>query len=44
MQDVEELQQRTVGQILRDAADREAGVEHISEQQRRRVCGELPAR
>lgn len=44
MQDAEELQQRIVGQILRDAADGQAGIEQISEQQRRRVGGELPAK
>lgn len=43
MQDVEQLQQRTVGQILWDAADGKAGIEQISEQQRWRVGGELPA-
>lgn len=43
MQNLEELQQRVVGQILGDAADGQAGVEQISEQQRRRVGGELPA-
>lgn len=44
VQDAEELQQRIVGQILRDAADGQAGIEQISEQQRRRVGGELPAK
>lgn len=43
VQDVEEFQQWTVGQILGDATDREPGVEQISEQQCWRVCGELPA-
>lgn len=37
-----ELQQRAVGQVLWNAAERQAGVVQVSQQQGRQVRGKLP--
>lgn len=42
MQQAEELQHCIVGQVVRDPAEGQAGVEQVSEQQGRQVRGELP--
>lgn len=42
MQDLVELQQRSVGQVLRDAAERQAAVVQVSQQEGRQVGGEPP--
>lgn len=42
VQDLEKLQQCTVGQVLRNTAERQAAVVQISQQQGRQVGGKLP--